>query len=145
GAAEEAGKLGELRKKLDALDLPKEARKEVDREFNRMARIARESMEYQVIRTYLETIAELPWNARSDEHLDLKEAERILEEDHYGLHDVKDRVLEYLAVRQLRMETAEVKRKLKEAEAAEAGEASGGVEASDEGDADAHEEPPALA
>src|SRR6185369_4267168 len=58
----------ELREKLDALDLPKDARKEVDREFNRMARIARESMEYQVIRTYLETIAELPWNLRSEEH-----------------------------------------------------------------------------
>ena len=59
-------------------------------------------MESQVIRTYLETIAELPWNERSEEHLDLKQAGEILDEDHFGLQDVKDRVLEALAVRQLR-------------------------------------------
>jgi ATP-dependent Lon protease len=110
GGADEAGELEELREKLDALALPVEARKEVDREFNRMARIARESMEYQVIRTYLETVAELPWSERSQEHLDLKEAEKVLDEDHYGLGDVKDRVLEYLAVRQLQMMTLEKQR-----------------------------------
>ena len=59
-------------------------------------------MEAQVIRTYLEWIAELPWNTRSDDHLDLRRASDILDEDHYGLQDVKDRVLEFLAVRQLR-------------------------------------------
>jgi ATP-dependent Lon protease len=59
-------------------------------------------MEAQVIRTYLEWIAELPWNKRSDDQLELKHAETVLEEDHYGLKDVKDRVLEFLAVRQLR-------------------------------------------
>jgi len=59
-------------------------------------------MEAQVIRTYLEWIAELPWNTRSDDHLDLRRASGILDEDHYGLQDVKDRVLEFLAVRQLR-------------------------------------------
>ena len=59
-------------------------------------------MEAQVIRTYLEWIAELPWNTRSDDHLDLRRASEILDEDHYGLQDVKDRVLEFLAVRQLR-------------------------------------------
>jgi ATP-dependent Lon protease len=110
GGADEAGELEELREKLDALELPVDARKEVDREFNRMARIARESMEYQVIRTYLETVTELPWNERSPEHLDLKEAERVLDEDHYGLADVKDRVLEYLAVRQLRQQTLDRER-----------------------------------
>jgi ATP-dependent Lon protease len=94
----------ELRAKLEALDLPPEARKEVDRELARLGRIGRESMESQVIRTYLENIAELPWNIRTAEHLDLKEAGRILEEDHYALGDVKDRVLEFLAVRQLRTE-----------------------------------------
>jgi ATP-dependent Lon protease len=61
----------------------------------------RESMEYQVIRTYLETVAELPWNERSDDDLDLKRAIQVLDEDHFGLQDVKDRVLEFLAVRQL--------------------------------------------
>ena len=99
GADDES--LKELRAKLDALDLPEEARKEVDREWARLTRIGRESMESQVIRTYLETIAELPWNSRSDEHLDVQEAARILDEDHYGLKDVKDRILEFLAVRQL--------------------------------------------
>ena len=93
--------LKELRTKLDALDLPEEARREVDREWARLSRIGRESMESQVIRTYLETIAELPWDARSEEHLDVQEAARILDEDHYGLSDVKDRILEFLAVRQL--------------------------------------------
>jgi len=93
--------LKELRAKLDALDLPDEARKEVDREWSRLTRIGRESMESQVIRTYLETVAELPWNARTDEKLDVGEAARVLDEDHYGLKDVKDRILEFLAVRQL--------------------------------------------
>ncbi|MFI5234169.1 MAG: endopeptidase La [Gemmatimonadales bacterium] len=95
-----------LREKLAALPLPELARKEVDRELNRLARIGRESMESQVIRTYLETVAELPWAERSQEHLDLFEASRVLDEDHYALKDVKDRVLEFLAVRQLRSETA---------------------------------------
>jgi ATP-dependent Lon protease len=61
-------------------------------------------MESQVIRTFLENIVELPWNVRSKEHLELPEAQRILDEDHYALGDVKDRVLEFLAVRQLRMQ-----------------------------------------
>ncbi len=106
GEDDEAGDLEELRQKLDALELPDDARKEVEREFGRLERIGRESMESQVIRTYLETVAELPWNERSKEHLDLTEAQTILDEDHYALGDVKDRVLEFLAVRQLRAETA---------------------------------------
>ena len=93
--------LKELKAKLDKLDLPADGRKEVDREWSRLSRIGRESMESQVIRTYLETIAELPWNTRTDEHLDVKEAAKILDEDHFGLGDVKDRVLEFLAVHQL--------------------------------------------
>jgi ATP-dependent Lon protease len=102
GEGDESEDLEELRAKLDALDLPAAARKEVDREFGRLVRIGRESMESQVIRNFLETISELPWDERSEEHLDIQQAERILEEDHYGLEDVKDRVLEFLAVRQLR-------------------------------------------
>ena len=102
GEEDEADELEELRQKLAALRLPPEARKEVDRELGRLDRIGRESMETQVIRTYLETIAELPWNERSEEHLDLKAAGDILEADHYALGDVKDRVLEFLAVRQLK-------------------------------------------
>ena len=105
GEDDERGDLEELREKLEALDLPAEARKEVDRELGRLERISKESMESQVIRTYLDNIAELPWNTRSEESLDLKKAETILNEDHYALGDVKDRVLEFLAVRQLKAET----------------------------------------
>src|ERR1700693_836927 len=99
GAEDESVK--ELRAKLDALDLPEDVLKEVNREWSRLTRIGRESMESQVIRTYLETIAELPWNSRGKDHLDVQEASRILDEDHYALSDVKDRILEFLAVRQL--------------------------------------------
>src|SRR5687767_1019880 len=102
GEEDDADELEELREKLEGLELPPEARKEVDRELARLARIGRESMETQVVRNYLETIAELPWTNRSEEHLDLKEAAAILEADHYALGDVKDRVLEFLAVRQLK-------------------------------------------
>src|SRR6476659_608306 len=102
GEGDERDDLQELKEKLASLDLPPEARKEVDSEFGRLNRIGRESMESQVIRTFLENIAELPWNERSKEHLELAEASRILDEDHYALGDVKDRVLEFLAVRQLR-------------------------------------------
>src|SRR5687768_11299480 len=102
GEEDDADELEELREKLEGLELPPEARKEVDRELARLARIGRESMETQVVRNYLETIAELPWTTRSEEHLDLKEAAAILEADHYALGDVKDRILEFLAVRQLK-------------------------------------------
>ena len=106
GEDDDGSDLEELREKLDSLDLPEDARREVDREFGRLDRIGRESMESQVIRTYLETVAELPWNTRTEEHLDLAKASKILDEDHYALGDVKDRVLEFLAVRQLRQDVS---------------------------------------
>jgi ATP-dependent Lon protease len=102
GEEDEDGEAEELRKRLEALNLPEAARKEVERELSRLERASRDSMEAQVIRTYLETVAELPWNERAEESLDLKRAAAILEEDHYGLQDVKDQVLEFLAVRQMR-------------------------------------------
>src|ERR1043166_5130031 len=102
GDDDSSKEIAELREKLTKLELPKEARAEVERELGRLERSGRESMEAQVIRTYLEWIAELPWNTRSDDDLDLKHAQVVLDEDHYGLPDVKDRVLEFLAVRQLR-------------------------------------------
>ena len=101
GDGAEDDSIKELRARLDKLDLPENARKEVEREWARLTRIGRESVESQVIRTYLETIAELPWNTVTEEDLDVQRAARILDEDHYGLKDVKDRVLEFLAVRQL--------------------------------------------
>src|SRR3954466_157724 len=102
GDDDQSKEIAELRDKLNKLQLPREARQEVERELGRLERAGRESMEAQVIRTYLEWIAELPWSKRSDDQLELKRAETVLEEDHYGLKDVKDRVLEFLAVRQLR-------------------------------------------
>jgi len=102
GEGDEGTEVEDLRKRFEALGLPEAARKEVDRELDRLERANRDSMEAQVIRTYLETMAELPWNKRVEESLDLKRAAEILEQDHYGLKDVKDQVLEFLAVRQLR-------------------------------------------
>ena len=93
--------LAELREKIRALELPKEAREEADRELGRLERAGAQSTEAQVIRTYLEWLVELPWNKRSTEKLDLRFAEQVLDEDHFGLADVKDRVLEFLSVRQL--------------------------------------------
>src|SRR5439155_7151865 len=83
GESDEPGddSLKELKAKLDKLPLPDEARKEVDREWARLSR-GRESMETQMIRTYLETIAELPWGTRTEELLDVAAAAKILDEDH---------------------------------------------------------------
>jgi ATP-dependent Lon protease len=102
GDDDQAKEIGELREKLNKLELPKEARAEVERELGRLERSGRESMEAQVIRTYLEWMAELPWGTRSDDHLELPHAIKVLDDDHYGLEDVKDRIVEFLAVRQLR-------------------------------------------
>src|SRR5438128_3205263 len=106
GEEDEVVEVDELRKRLATLELPEAAKKEVERELQRLERANRDSMEAQVIRTYLETVAELPWGKRADESLDLKRAAEILEQDHYGLKDVKDQVLEFLAVRQLRQREA---------------------------------------
>ncbi|HEX4574551.1 MAG TPA: endopeptidase La [Gemmatimonadales bacterium] len=107
GEGDEGTEVEELRKRFAELTLPEAAQKEVDRELGRLERAGRESMEAQVIRSYLETMAELPWNKRAEESLDLKRAAGILAEDHYGLKDVKDQVLEFLAVRQLRQRAPE--------------------------------------
>src|SRR2546430_4256806 len=107
GEGDEATEVEELRKRFAALELPEAARKEVDRELSRLERASKDSTEAQVIRTYLETMAELPWNKRAEESLDLKRAAAILDEDHYGLQDGNDQVLEFLSVRQLRQRTPE--------------------------------------
>lgn len=105
----------ELRQRLTELELPDAAREEVDRELDRLLRLSPESMEHQVVRTFLENVAELPWSERSEEHIDLAAAEKVLDEDHYGLADVKERVLEFLAVRKLQVDEA---RSVAQAEAA---------------------------
>ncbi len=101
------GDVAELRARVEALEMPEESRKEVERELGRLERTHPQSAEYQVIRTYLDTVLELPWSERTEDKIDLGVAEHVLEEDHYGLEDVKDRVLEFLAVRKLQMEQAE--------------------------------------
>jgi ATP-dependent Lon protease len=106
GESEDDRDFAALRDTLGKLSLPEAAKKEVERELGRLERTSKDSMEAQVIRTYLEWIAELPWNTRSEDSLDLTRAEQVLEEDHYGLRDVKERVLEFLAVRQLREKEA---------------------------------------
>lgn len=86
---------------MDELELPADICEKLEKEINRLNRMQPTSAEAGVIRTYIETILALPWNKLSEEHIDLKEAEKILDEDHYGLEKVKERVLEYLAVVEL--------------------------------------------
>jgi len=95
----------DLRERLEGQDLPEEARQEVDRELRRLERIPREAAEAQVVRTFLETVADLPWSKTTRDRLNMRRAEEILDRDHYGLQDVKDRVLEFLAVRKLQEES----------------------------------------
>ena len=106
GSDDEEDEVEAFRQKLEALELPEAVLKEAMRELNRMSRMHPDSAEASVIRTYLTTLSELPWNVRSEDRLDVEAAARVLEEDHYGLDKVKDRVLEYLAVRKLKSERA---------------------------------------
>jgi ATP-dependent Lon protease len=141
GEDDERDDLRDLKEKIAALELSPEVRKEVDRELGRLSRIGRESMESQVIRTFLENIVELPWNTRSAEHLDLSEASRVLDEDHYALGDVKDRVLEFLAVRQLRSQNEQAEQPApSEARGRTDGRADGNGPASDGAAEDAERE-----
>lgn len=94
----------EFRQKIAALNLPQNVLPEAERELSRFARMHPDSAEASVVRTYLDWITSLPWNTRTEDQIDLQEAKRILDEDHYGLEKVKDRVLEYLAVRKLKLE-----------------------------------------
>jgi ATP-dependent Lon protease len=94
----------EYRRKADEAEMPEGVRSEVERELGRLERTSEQSPEYGWIRTYLDWMTELPWNVRTEDRLDIPEARRILDEDHTGLEDVKDRIIEYLAVRKLRDE-----------------------------------------
>jgi ATP-dependent Lon protease len=96
--------LEELRKRLDEAALPEAARKEADRELSRLRRIPQASPEYSVARTYLDWLASMPWHHSTAEPVDLERAQQILDEDHYDLERVKERVLEYLAVYRLKSE-----------------------------------------
>jgi ATP-dependent Lon protease len=126
--------LDDLRERIEAHDLPEEARSEVDRELRRLERIPRESAEAQVVRTFLETVADLPWSETTPDQLDIAAAEEILDRDHYGLQSVKDRVLDFLAVRKLQLE---MERDDDCGDAADDAANSTAVEASDETSEDA--------
>jgi len=98
----EKAEAAQLRERLETADLPEEIRKEAERELRRMEQLPQAAPDYHVIRTYLEYVLELPWKKSSEEKLDLNEAQKILDEDHYGLEDIKRRILESLAVVKLR-------------------------------------------
>ena len=104
GDEDERDDVEDLRERVEALELSEEQQAEVDRELKRLERTSPQSAEYQVIRTFLEWVTELPWNIRSEDKIDLALSQEILDDDHYGLEDVKDRVLEFLAVRKLQLE-----------------------------------------
>src|SRR5581483_2741823 len=103
---EDAGEnvVEEYRRKIAESGMPEGARKEAERELARLERTSEQSPEYGWIRTYLDWMTEIPWNVRTEDNLDIAQARRILDEDHTGLDDVKDRIIEYLAVRKLRQE-----------------------------------------
>src|ERR687888_1210753 len=93
--------INELREKIEAAGMPEEIQARAIKEIDRMSRIPSASPEVGVIRTYVDWLIGLPWNVSTDDQLDIKEAARILDEDHYGLEKIKERILEYLAVRTL--------------------------------------------
>jgi ATP-dependent Lon protease len=92
----------QLRERLAKADLPDDVRKEAERELGRMEKLPAMAPDYHVIRTYLDFILELPWKKSSEDRLDLNEAQKVLDEDHYDIEDVKERILEFLAVIKLR-------------------------------------------
>ncbi|HWO93340.1 MAG TPA: endopeptidase La [Dehalococcoidia bacterium] len=105
GEADAAGQgLEDLTARLDAANLPEAARNEADRELRRLQTMSPQSPEWQVARSYLEWLADLPWSKSTEDNLDIERARTILDEDHYGLDKVKERILEFLAVRKLRGE-----------------------------------------
>jgi ATP-dependent Lon protease len=99
---ESAAEANELREQLDAIVLPEEVRKQVDRELKRLENLPPQAAEHGIIRTYLEWIASLPWDTSTEDNLDLRHAREVLDEDHYDIEQVKDRILEFLAVRKLK-------------------------------------------
>jgi ATP-dependent Lon protease len=102
---EQQAEINELRERIEEADLPEGARKAADRELSRLERLPPAAAEYGVIRTYLEWLVELPWSRRTEDNLDISHAREVLDQDHYDLEKVKDRILEYLAVRKLNPES----------------------------------------
>ncbi|HEY9180265.1 MAG TPA: endopeptidase La [Candidatus Baltobacteraceae bacterium] len=92
----------ELRQKIDEAQMPEDVKKTAERELDRLSKVPQASPEYSVIRTYLDWLVQLPWGKETADHLDIGEARKILDEDHYDLEKIKDRIIEYLAVGKLK-------------------------------------------
>ena len=102
--SEEQATVNELRQKIDEARMPEEALKEANRELSRLEKLPTVSPEYSIIRTYLELLTSLPWSKSTGEEIDVPRARQVLDQDHYDLEKIKDRILEYLAVRRLKEE-----------------------------------------
>jgi ATP-dependent Lon protease len=102
--SEEQATINELRRKIDEARMPEEALKEANRELSRLEKLPTVSPEYSIIRTYLELLTSLPWSKSTGEKIDVPRARQVLDDDHYDLEKIKDRILEYLAVRRLKEE-----------------------------------------
>jgi ATP-dependent Lon protease len=101
---ESAAEAKQLREQLDALELPEDVRRQVDRELKRLESLPPQAAEHGVIRTWLEWMASLPWNKSTEDNLDLHHAREVLDADHYDIDQIKDRIIEFLAVRKLNPE-----------------------------------------
>ncbi len=98
---DEENEVARLKKQIQEADLPDHVRKEAEREITRLGKVPPSSPDHQVLRTYLELVLELPWKKASEEHLDLAKVRQVLEEDHFGIKEVKERIVEHLAVLKL--------------------------------------------
>lgn len=99
---EDGEDLEQFRKKLDSLPIPEESHKEITRQLNRLEKTASDSMEAAVLRTYIEWTLALPWGVTTQDNLDLQHAQKVLDEDHYGLQEIKDRILDFISIRALK-------------------------------------------
>jgi ATP-dependent Lon protease len=104
-ADEQQAEINELRERIEEAGLPEDALKAAERELSRLEKLPPVAAEYGVIRTYLEWLVDLPWSKETEDNLDIGHARKVLDQDHYDLEEVKDRILEYLAVRKLNPES----------------------------------------
>lgn len=101
---EQLQEVEDFRKKIDEAKMPEEAEKQAKRELERLSRLPTAAAEYGVIRTYLDSLVSLPWSVSTEDNLDITHARKVMNQDHHGLEDVKDRILEFLAIRKLRID-----------------------------------------